>query len=306
MQYMRKIIYLNDYSSGECGANVGYAKISKKEIMSQRETWVKIEIYLKEEQNIKGEKIYLLERDKNAVNKVFFEVLNTEEKEIIVSKNIKEIGKRKGDFVGIIIGEGMDIVCGGVENSDIHIMDYVPSEIQEAIPEVMEDDKLTVEEESKESEVMGQNIEEKNEEEEEEEEIIQVEIEEAHDEAYEYRKIFANRPNMYPFEDDEMEACVQISPADFSDFPKGFWKLGSNSFLLQGYYNYRHLILGRVGNTIYVGIPGQYHRRDKYLAEMFGFGKFKGIYRRQQKLGDFGYWMMQIEIPPSTEDGFWM
>ena len=105
---------------------------------------------------------------------------------------------------------------------------------------------------------------------------------------------------MYPFEDDEMEMCVQISPRDFSDFPKAYWHMGSNTFLLQGYYNYRHLILARIGNRIYVGIPGQFHRRDKYLADMFGFGRFKGIQKKAERLGDFGYWLNEIELPPSS------
>ena len=29
-------------------------------------------------------------------------------------------------------------------------------------------------------------------------------------------------------------------------------------------------------------------RLDKYLADMFGFGRFKGIHNKQIRLGDFG------------------
>lgn len=132
--------------------------------------------------------------------------------------------------------------------------------------------------------------------------MIEVELEEEHDPAHMYRKLFQSCPNMYPFEDDEMEECVQICPADFSSFPNEYWHMASNTFLLQGYYNYRHLILARKGDKIYVGVPGQYHRRDKYMADMFGFGRFKSILRKKERLGDFGYWMMEIEVPPSSED----
>ena len=107
---------------------------------------------------------------------------------------------------------------------------------------------------------------------------------------------------MYPFEDDEMEKCVQIAPGDFSDFPKEYWQMGSNTFLLQGYYNYRHLILARDKEKVYVGIPGQYHRRDKYMADMFGFGRFKSILRKKERLGDFGYWMKEIEVETSSSE----
>ena len=90
-----------------------------------------------------------------------------------------------------------------------------------------------------------------------------------------------------------------------TDFPGGFFRFSPKHsggweaipFLLQGYYNYRHLLLSHTKERkIYIGIPGQYHRRDKYLADMFGFGRFKGIHNKQIRLGDFGYWMMEFDI----------
>lgn len=317
LSFLRKIIYLNEYTGNVCGGNAGYVKLS------QKETRLKIEIRLTGNTYLKGQKIYLLERDKSAVNKRFVGVVPTDEKIIHISKEINEIGKIKGSIIGIILGGDGTGMCAGSDDNTLNISNYIREESAAAPEAVQGKEELLAKPETQNSDevemkesILPETEEQKHEEpaaeepasEEmeavaaEEEEIIQVEIEEPHDEAYEFEKIFSSRPNMYPFEDDEMEACVQISPADFSDFPKEFWKMGSNSFLLQGYYNYRHLILAKANGKLYLGIPGQYHRRDKYLADMFGFGRFKGIRRKQEKLGDFGYWMMEIEVPRSADD----
>ena len=99
---------------------------------------------------------------------------------------------------------------------------------------------------------------------------------------------------MYPFEDDEMTWCRQIGPEDFSSLPMACWRMGNNSFVLQGYYNYRHLLYAGDGSRCYVGVPGQYHRREQYLARQFGFPRFKGTKRKRTTLGDFGYWLQEI------------
>lgn len=99
---------------------------------------------------------------------------------------------------------------------------------------------------------------------------------------------------MYPFEDDEMSWCRQIGPEDFSSLPMACWRMGNNSFVLQGYYNYRHLLYAGDGSRYYVGVPGQYHRKEQYLARQFGFPRFKGTKRKRTTMGDFGYWLQEI------------
>lgn len=359
MNYLRKIIYLNEYHGGEYGSSIGFVKLSKKQ------TRLRIEIQLTAKISLHRQKIYLLIKNKNVVNKMFADTVTEEGTRIDISLEQPAEDTLKGDIIGIIIGTENEIICGGTQDHSINLLDYVHPEKVRAAAETPEDiseeapDKIpklseqkpeeaemiseeTVSEEtvsektvsegtiSKElvpeeqriqetSEVLpedrrvdGQEIQQETrpevqpeaaEPEEEEEEIVQIEIEADHDEAYEFRKIFSSHPGMYPFDDDEMEVCVQISPVDFSDFPKAFWRMGSNSFLLQGYYNYRHLLLSHTKEKIYIGIPGQYHRRDKYLADMFGFGRFKGIHNKQIRLGDFGYWMMEFDMPQSTNGG---
>lgn len=305
MEFVRKILYLYDYDGGLRGASIGFVKLS------QKETTIKIQIILSENRMLYGQKIYLLYKDKNAVNKVFFSSIIEEGKEINILKNRSEIGRIKGDISGVLVGGETNIICAGVEDDSIRVADYIGEEkiraseeiLAEEITEKKEQKEEKPEEPEREEEPEPEEESEWQEEPEEEGERIRVEVELDHDMAYEIHKLFATRPGMYPFADDEMEECVQIAPGDFSGFPKEYWHMGSNSFLLQGYYNYRHLLLARKGNVIYVGIPGQYHRRDKYLADMFGFGRFKSIHKSQGRLGDFGYWMKEIEVPPSSDAG---
>lgn len=99
---------------------------------------------------------------------------------------------------------------------------------------------------------------------------------------------------MYPFEDDEFERCFQIEPRDLGNLSPEQWHLTGSSFLLQGYYNYRHLIYAKEGGRSYIGVPGQFHRREQYLASRFGFPRFKGTQKKRVTPGDFGYWLREI------------
>ncbi|MEI3266075.1 MAG: DUF6128 domain-containing protein [Frisingicoccus sp.] len=111
-----------------------------------------------------------------------------------------------------------------------------------------------------------------------------------------FGKILEQCPGMYPFEDDSVEACVRLEPQDIGRMPIDCWSYGSNSFLLHGYYSYRHLILARVKSqeerqgTYILGVPGTQHSREAFMANMFGFREFKPIREGNDGASDFGYW----------------
>lgn len=104
-------------------------------------------------------------------------------------------------------------------------------------------------------------------------------------------------PMIHPFGDER--EYLSIAPKDFVVLRSEYQKMVHNSFLLHGYYNYRHLILGRVGKKgecrYYLGVPGNFYGREKMVAEMFGFEAFEGE-EEPAKAGDFGYFMKQVEI----------
>lgn len=114
------------------------------------------------------------------------------------------------------------------------------------------------------------------------------------------KRIYRSYPRMYPFEDNEIAWCVRIEPQDIGLFPVEAWLLGNNSFLLHGYYSYRHLIFARIndknGFNYILGVPGIYHNREKFMAKMFGFENFKCVKRKTQRTGEFGYWYIPITL----------
>lgn len=104
---------------------------------------------------------------------------------------------------------------------------------------------------------------------------------------------------LHPFGDER--EFISIRPADFVIMTQQYQKLVHNSFLLHGYFNYRHLILGRdmllEGNDdscFYLGVPGVFYEREKMVAIMFGFEGFETEGKVED--GKFGYYMRKVEI----------
>lgn len=93
-----------------------------------------------------------------------------------------------------------------------------------------------------------------------------------------------------PFGDDEITDCVKITPKDFSSLQRMGWCISSNQFLLYGYYNYRHLLLGRTKDSCIIGVPGIYSAREQFMAELFGYSHFKPSCANLGENVRFGYW----------------
>ena len=131
------------------------------------------------------------------------------------------------------------------------------------------------------------------------------------------QRILTKYPAIEPFLDIDAGNCVRIEPQDIGIFPMENWILANNSFLLHGYYSYRHLIFfcKKVYNRqLYLlGIPGVNHSRERFMANMFGFSMFLPLTKVQgentqatsnsmtgnptfneEQGGEFGYWCMEI------------
>lgn len=128
--------------------------------------------------------------------------------------------------------------------------------------------------------------------------------------------LMSQLPPMYPFEDDSVTACVRLELQDIGRMPMSCWMYGSNSFLLHGYYCYRHLILAKVEKgknkeetndydennraagreVVYLmGVPGIWQHREQYMASLFGFRKFKPVSQKNHGRGAFGYWCVELK-----------
>lgn len=103
-------------------------------------------------------------------------------------------------------------------------------------------------------------------------------------------ELFAERQKFFPFSDDEIQDCVQIMPCDIVRLQQKDWQVGRSSFLQHGFYQYRHLMLGKQKDGTYViGVPGIQNQQENVMAQMCGFEHFKGS--RTFGCGKtFGYW----------------
>lgn len=80
-------------------------------------------------------------------------------------------------------------------------------------------------------------------------------------------------------------SAVQIELSDLRELPKSYWYLGNNSFLLHGFFNYHHLLFGRLPDgKWFVGVPGIYARQERVMASVFGFPGFMHIGEAEQTM----------------------
>lgn len=105
-----------------------------------------------------------------------------------------------------------------------------------------------------------------------------------------WEELYRNRLQFQPFQDTEISHCIQIMPCDVTKLQRARWRTGRNSFLLHGYYNYRHLMLGIMTDGNYIlGVPGVMNPQERYMAGMFGFPNFKYA-EDEGKCQSYGYW----------------
>lgn len=91
---------------------------------------------------------------------------------------------------------------------------------------------------------------------------------------------------------------IQITPKDMIVLSNPYHSLVNNAFLLHGYYNYNHLILGPAkGNksTYFIGVPGNFYKQEVNAARMFGFEYFENGGDKVE-VGDFGYYMKKVKL----------
>ena len=108
-------------------------------------------------------------------------------------------------------------------------------------------------------------------------------------------------PKVTAFECADGCEILVIKPQDIGLLPRENWVYGNNSFLLHGYYNYRYLILARLGKSgergrYILGVPGHYGNNEKYMAAMFGFDRFVRSTRQPPHDSRFGYWYTDLNF----------
>lgn len=115
----------------------------------------------------------------------------------------------------------------------------------------------------------------------------------------EFEKLFINADYVDVFEDDYFYDCVELVPERLKKLPVEDEAIINNSFLVHGYYNFKHILFGKVrendnGTHYFIGVPGMYCNRERFMASMFGFGNFKKSHRSDYSNPYFGYWYQEI------------
>lgn len=133
----------------------------------------------------------------------------------------------------------------------------------------------------------------------EETEAGSIEAQEWGENGQSWNKLVNMHGEVRPFESNPEISCTKIELKDLKELPKQYWYLGSNSFLLHGFFNYHYLLLGKVREQDrekwFVGVPGVFQNQERILAGIFGFPEFKQEKDTEAKTNQFGYWYRFME-----------
>lgn len=111
-------------------------------------------------------------------------------------------------------------------------------------------------------------------------------------------RLLSKCPSYRPCRKEEITHSVRVTPGELVPFEENGPDYRENSFLLHGYYEYRHLLFGRRKrgdrHEYVVMVPGRYEKRESRLADAFGFSEFIPAKFSQvsETFGKapFGYW----------------
>ena len=114
-----------------------------------------------------------------------------------------------------------------------------------------------------------------------------------------FEKFFKNADFIDAFDNDYYYDCIEVSPEQLKAMPIQDKSIANNSFLIHGFYNFRHLLFGKVqentnGTHYFIGVPRMYCNRERFMASMYGFGNFKKSHRSDYSNPYFGYWYQEI------------
>lgn len=106
--------------------------------------------------------------------------------------------------------------------------------------------------------------------------------------------ILSHYESFDPFSDGFISECVKIGLKDLPSLQQNGWSIGLNPLIAHAYDEHQHLLLGHIvseNQDIHIlGIPGTYHPKEKFMAQMYGFPYFKAANTSSDSVLPFGYW----------------
>lgn len=271
--FYRRISYFYLYENEQKGKNCGYIK---QEIRNQKE-----------------KNTIVLKGISQVINGVY-DILNSNGKKIntIEIQNGEGIIRSRGDISNIfddkIVVRFSESMYCMAEKEEKEEENHIKNLIVEATKEIEE----KVEDEVEEINIQEPLINETQAQEIKKEPLVEREIK-----GDKWSWLLDSYENIHPFKD--KIPFILLDLKDFIVLREQYHDLVHNSFLLHGYYNYKHIILGKLEikgkEEYYLGVPGVYYHREKQAAKMFGFEAFDSSKEKAED-GDQGYYLKKVEL----------
>ena len=110
-------------------------------------------------------------------------------------------------------------------------------------------------------------------------------------------KLRKGRERLHPFGEQDGGEYIFLEPKDLLTFQDNGKYLVNNSFLLHGFYNYGHILLGTEAGDgmLILGVPGEFYIQEKLMASLFGFPEFRKTVDAYGNVENMGYWLRKME-----------
>lgn len=278
MEYNRLIAYIYSYSGGLKGENAGFAKIEiRNDILKIKIT---IQGGLLKEDLMGSVKMFYREGEKTfwiALGKMSANNLGGNFEYAGNGEDIENSGQGFNNISGMIIEfRGEEKYIFGSEWDDLGFPEF-KDDVTEVKLEATVVEEIVKPEEYTETAKKEEQLQ---------------------DENSVWEELLNTREAVEPFADDNFYDIIEIARLDIERMSNTNWGLLTNGFVNYGYNNFRHLIAGSyMQNGVkrhFIGIPGVYNRRERSLAGMYGFERFKFSMRSDIRLSQFGYWIKEL------------
>lgn len=291
--YQRIVSYLYVYHHGIKGANVGFAKIEK------RQKQLRLYFHVKTNDKALKYKIYFYRFRQGTMEGILLDDIQRSDT-VIEFKNNYPLIAELDKIDGFLIYHSNDYFFGSQwKDRPIAIRNFVPldqnipeepvPEIQAEEPEEPSPEVQTEEpqEPAKSSSKLAEYI-----------EALQLEkcAKEKPSETPSADFDWKEYPSLLMPADYRFSPCIKIQLEDLDQIPNLPEHIKTNGFLLLNYGNYGHLMFAREKNThkYYLGVPGIFDNEKSFISKLFGFQSFLTVPVKSQKTGNFGYFILSV------------
>ncbi|MGI6501108.1 MAG: DUF6128 domain-containing protein [Anaerostipes sp.] len=300
-EYQRIVSYLYEYNHGVKGANVGFARIEK------RQNQIKVYFHVKTNEQALPYKIYFYHFHEGAMEGILLDSFQKSDS-VIEMKLAYPLVVDLNEIDGFLIYHSNQLFFGSEWNDKpITIRNFLPLETQKSTPEKQPAEEPPVEEppveepptkeppveakpEENKTEVTSKLVEYI--------EALQLEKEAKSSTSPSSSKDFdwKEYPSLSSCADSFFDPCIKITLDELIKLKNIPEKLPKNGFLLLNYGNYGHLMLGvhKKTSQTCLGVPGTFDNEKNFIAKFFGFENFITVPEKNQKTGNFGYWILPI------------